>query len=88
MILFNNAKCKTLLPQAYVNTATGTELHQFKSIPDELIGELDPSFNVLVGEDNQSTTPKVLHFTNGMPYTKQVAPSPYDALWEAELSKL
>lgn len=51
VMLFNNAKCKALTP-AYVNTATGLELHQFKWLADEdLIGELPERWNHLVRTD-------------------------------------
>ena len=49
VMLFNNSMCKALTPQ-YVQEAHGLSLHQFKWVEDDLIGELEPEWNYLVGE--------------------------------------
>jgi hypothetical protein len=65
VMLFNNAKCQTLTP-AYVNTATGLELHQFKWLDhDDLIGALPPQWNHLVGYDKPRSDAALVHYTLG-----------------------
>ena len=49
-MLMNCRKCTTLTSD-FVNTSTGSQLHQFKWIDDdELIGDLPLEWNWLVGE--------------------------------------
>jgi len=68
VILWHNsyAKHRTLTP-AYIENTSGQELHRFSWIPDDRIGELDKSWNVLVEEENQAKDAKIAHFTNGIP---------------------
>ena len=49
LILFNTAHpaCQSLTP-AYVNRASGLELHRFEWCPDDAIGELPEGWNVLL----------------------------------------
>ncbi len=67
VMLFNCSRCTALTPD-FVNTATGLELHQFRWLADEAIGELPPEWNVLVGVQPLPQTPKVLHYTLGGPW--------------------
>jgi hypothetical protein len=68
LVLFNNAACKALTP-AYVNSATGLELHQFKWLGDDSkIGSLPLEWNWLVGEYPYSAQAQICHFTLGGPY--------------------
>lgn len=51
-----------------LNTWPGRDLHAFKWLADEEIGELDASWNHLVTiEDCYVETPKLAHFTLGVP---------------------
>lgn len=50
-----------------VNTLPGRDLHRLCWLPDELIGELHPAWNYLVGYTDQSIDPKIVHFTEGVP---------------------
>lgn len=77
-----------LIP-AYVNNADGSVLHQFKWLEsDELIGTLDPKYNVLIGEDISAervvNNPVFLHYTKGLPLMKGYEESPYAWLWRNE----
>ena len=69
VMLFDNARCRALTP-AYVNRASGLDLHQFEWLPDDtLIGALPPRWNFLVGYDDPDTcAPALLHFTSGGPW--------------------
>ena len=84
VMLFNNAKCQTLTP-AYVNTATGLELHQFKWLDhDELIGALPPQWNHLVGYDKPRSDAALVHYTLGGPYFAEYAQCEYAKEWLRE----
>ena len=84
VMLFNNAKCQTLTP-AYVNTATGLELHQFKWLDhDDLIGALPPHWNHLVGYDKPRSDAAIVHYTLGGPYFAEYAQCEYAKEWLRE----
>jgi hypothetical protein len=81
LVLFNNAKCRRLTP-AYVNTATGLELHQFKWLDsDDLIGDIPLRWNHLVGEYDKIAAPANVHFTVGGPYFDEFRDCHYAADW-------
>jgi hypothetical protein len=68
VMLFNCKKCKALTP-AFVNEASGLELHQFKWLEsDDLIGELPHKWNHLVGYDAYNPAAANVHWTEGGPY--------------------
>lgn len=50
-----------------VNTLPGRDLHRMAWLDDSEIGELGPEWNFLVGETDKSVSPKVLHYTLGLP---------------------
>ena len=84
VMLFNNAQCRALTP-AYVNTASGLELHQFKWLESEaLIGELPPQWNHLVGHDLDTGSIANLHYTTGGPYFAKYADGPHATEWHSE----
>ncbi len=84
VMLFNNGKCQTLTP-AYVSTATGLELHQFKWLDhDELIGALPPQWNHLVGYDKPRSDAALVHYTLGGPYFAEYAQCEYAKEWLRE----
>jgi len=70
VMLMNCAKCRTLTP-AYVNNASGLELHQFKWLDpqqgERQIGELPKEWNHLVGEVAPNPDAKLVHYTLGTP---------------------
>lgn len=49
-----------------VATKPGAWLHRFEWTTDNRIGELPPEWNVLV-DHQEHETPKILHYTNGLP---------------------
>ncbi|MCW5603616.1 MAG: glycosyltransferase [Burkholderiales bacterium] len=84
VMLFNNAKCRTLTPD-YVNTASGLELHQFKWLEsDEQIGGLPDRWNHLVGYNPPRKDASLVHYTLGGPYFDTYKDCEYAAEWRAE----
>jgi lipopolysaccharide biosynthesis glycosyltransferase len=69
VMLMNNAKCKALTP-AYVETATGLDLHRFRWLKDEEIGAIPARWNHLVDYDPHLPLDQIsnLHYTEGGPY--------------------
>ena len=83
VMLLNNARCHALTP-AYVNSATGLDLHQFKWLDDEsCIGPLPPRWNHLVGEYPRTPDVGNVHFTRGGPYFDAYRDCDYAADWFA-----
>jgi hypothetical protein len=81
VMLFNNARCKTLTPE-YVNNASGLELHQFKWLGnDDLIGALPHRWTHLVGYDSPESNAALVHFTLGGPYFEEYAACEYADEW-------
>lgn len=64
VMLFNCEKCWKLTPD-YINTASPKELHRLYWA--ENIGELDKTWNHLVGEYEENPGAKLVHWTNGTP---------------------
>lgn len=83
VMLFNNARCQALTP-AYVNSASGLELHQFKWLGDDaLIGALPARWNHLVGVDPYRDDAANVHFTIGGPYFAEYRDCDYAREWFA-----
>ncbi len=82
VMLFNCAKCKMLTPE-YIETASG--LHTITWVPDAEIGDLPREFNHLVGyRESPEETPKLIHYTQGMPAYPLTQDSPYALEWAKE----
>ena len=61
-----------LVTDSFVNTARAAELHQFKFLKDDEIGELNVRWNWLVGEYNDPPDDvKNVHWTLGGPWLKE-----------------
>lgn len=50
-----------------INTVPGRDLHAFCWLRDDEIGEVDASWNFLVGHTDPSIEPNIVHFTDGIP---------------------
>ena len=89
VMLMNNAKCKTLTP-AYVKTASGLDLHRFRWIKDEQIGEIPHRWNHLVDYDPDLPLTEIsnLHYTEGGPYFESYKNCGYSNQWLQEYSRL
>lgn len=84
VMVFNNAKCQALTPEL-VNKASGLHLHQFKWLEDDqMIGEIDPQWNHLVGEYPRNPNAKLVHFTLGTPCFRAFAQCEYALEWRKE----
>jgi hypothetical protein len=70
------------LTVAMVNSLPGRDLHRFCWMEDDLIGALDPTWNVLVGPEE----PKVAHFTHGLPGMPGYEDVPFADEWREELA--
>ena len=83
VMLMNCAKCRVLTP-AYVNKATGLELHQFKWLGnDDLIGALPARWNHLVGYDAPDSNAALVHYTIGGPWFAEYANCEFADEWRA-----
>lgn len=83
VMLLNNARCRTLTP-AYVESASGLELHQFRWLAgDHEIGSLPLEWNWLVGEYDFNAEARIAHFTRGGPYFPEYADCDYADEWLA-----
>ena len=88
VMLSDNAHCTALTP-AYVNTATGLQLHRFQWLDDAQIGALPLEWNHLVNEPGQSDAePKNIHFTRGGPWFPEYAECPYADRWLQALAEM
>ncbi len=84
VMLFNNAKCKSLTPD-YVNNASGLELHQFKWLEsEELIGDLPQRWNHLVDVNEPTADGALLHYTIAGPYFDEYSDCGFANEWFAE----
>src|SRR5262245_54302006 len=74
-----------MLSVPHVNQMKGLWLHQFKWLDDDDIGELEPAWNHLVGDNKPNPHAKLVHFTNGTPNMAGHDGCEYAAEWWAEL---
>ena len=87
-MLMNCRKC-TSLTSDFVNTTTGSQLHQFKWIDDDsLIGEIPLEWNWLVGEYDYKEDVKNVHYTKGGPYFKEYNKCDYSTDWYDEYKRM
>lgn len=69
-----------------LNTWPGRDLHAFKWLKDEEIGELPVEWNYLVGITAVPVKPKLAHFTLGGPWIKDWKGGPMDDVWLNEFN--
>jgi len=82
-MLFNNPRCAALTLD-YVNSASGLDLHRFRWLKDEEIGEIPLEWNWLVGEYPRNPQAKIVHYTLGGPYFDEYRDCDYAAEWFEE----
>lgn len=70
-----------------LNSATGLQLHQFCWLTDDLIGDLDPSWNWIVGHSDPSIDPAIVHFSEGGPWFPGFEDVPYADEWRQGLRR-
>jgi hypothetical protein len=80
------------LTKEVLNTWPGRDLHAFKWLKDEEIGELPSEWNYLVGcygaDRIPDATQKLIHFTLGGPWLKDWPGGTGDDIWNHELEQL
>ena len=87
VMLFNNARCQMLSPD-YVEKASGLDLHQFKWVSEDRVGELPAEWNHLVGEYEPNPDAKIVHYTLGGPYFPEYERCEFAEEWFAELDRM
>jgi lipopolysaccharide biosynthesis glycosyltransferase len=63
----------------------GAYLHRFSWLKDEEIGELDHTWNYLVGVYDDIDTPNLIHYTEGGPWFENYRDCEFADLWKQEL---
>jgi lipopolysaccharide biosynthesis glycosyltransferase len=63
----------------------GAYLHRFSWLKDEEIGELDHTWNYLVGVYDDIDKPKLIHYTEGGPWFENYRDCEFNNLWKQEL---
>jgi lipopolysaccharide biosynthesis glycosyltransferase len=76
-----------VLHKELVNDAeiSGAYLHRFSWLKDEEIGELDHTWNYLVGVYDDIDVPKLIHYTEGGPWFENYRDCEFHQLWKDEL---
>ncbi|WP_192246093.1 hypothetical protein [Mesorhizobium silamurunense] len=88
VLLFNcDHPANKKLTVEMVNTLPGRDLHAFCWLDDDLIGELDASWNYLVGHTSPEISPDIVHFTEGTPLMPNYENCEYADEWRAELER-
>ena len=91
VVLFNCAHpSNKVLDQDLVNSLeiNGAYLHRFSWLKDEEIGELDHTWNYLVGVYDDIETPKLIHYTEGGPWFENYRNCEFHELWKKELQEM
>jgi len=88
VMLFNlDHPANDALTPELVNTLPGRDLHRFCWLDDKEIGELDPSWNFLVGHHSAETVrPNIIHFTDGVPSMDGYEKSDFASAWREALN--
>jgi len=88
VVLFNCAHpSNARLTQDMVNDTelNGAYFHRFSWLKDSEIGELDHTWNYLVGVYDDIETPKLIHYTEGGPWFENYRDCDFHQLWKNEL---
>ena len=91
VVLFNCAHpSNTRLTQDMVNDIelNGAYFHRFSWLKDEEIGELDHTWNYLVGVYDDIETPKLIHYTEGGPWFENYRNCEFSLRWKEELQEM
>ena len=88
VMLFNcSHPSNAMLTQDLVNDPeiNGAYLHRFSWLKDEEIGELDHTWNYLVGVYDDIDKPNLIHYTEGGPWFENYRDCEFNDLWKQEL---
>lgn len=75
----------SVLTPKLIEESTGEFLHQFKWLPDNLLGEIPLEWNWLVGEYSNNPEANLLHYTLGAPCFEEYSNCDAADLWRNEL---
>lgn len=67
-----------------VNNTPGRDLHKFCWLQDDLIGDLSPGWNFLVGHTKPTVKPRLMHFTDGGPWFDHMKNVTFGGWWQNE----
>ena len=81
----NKALTMDLVNEPEIN---GAYLHRFSWLKDEEIGELDHTWNYLVGVYDDIEKPKLIHYTEGGPWFENYRYCEFHELWKKELQEM
>lgn len=88
VILFNcDHPANAELTVDRINSERGLFLHQFCWLKDDQIGELDVSWNWLVGHSPETVEPNIVHFTDGIPTMAGYENCAFAEEWRDELRR-
>ena len=88
VVLWNcGHKSNRKVTQDFVNNPeiNGAYLHRFSWLKDKEIGELDHTWNYLVGVYDDIEKPKLIHYTEGGPWFENYRDTEFAQLWKDEL---
>jgi len=91
VVLFNCAHpSNARLTQDMVNDTelNGAYFHRFSWLKDEEIGELDHTWNYLVGVYDDIEIPKLIHYTEGGPWFENYRNCEFSLRWKEELQDM
>lgn len=87
LMLFNCAHpYNRVLTPEFIQTNTGSYLHQLSWLGDEAIGELPIEWNWLADEYGVNDSAKIIHYTLGAPCFEEYKNTPMSDRWFAELA--
>ena len=89
VVLWNckHSKNKCLIPD-FVNKKSGAYLHRFQWLTDDLIGELDKSWNWLAIEYEENSNAKIVHYTLGTPCFDEFYDTSMSSYWKKYFKQL
>lgn len=85
LMLFNCGMCEILTPDFIEQSA---RLHDISWAADEVVGDLPREWNHLVGYDAPRGTPKLIHYTQGVPAFPQTQDCEHADKWFMEHQKM
>ena len=91
MVLWNcGHPSNAVVTQDMVNDTelNGAYFHRFSWLNDSVIGELDHTWNYLVGVYNDIEKPKLIHYTEGGPWFENYRNCEYAQLWKDNLFQM
>ena len=89
VVLWNceHIKNRCLIPD-FVNKKNGAYLHRFQWLTDDLIGELDKTWNWLAIEYEENSNAKIIHYTLGTPCFDEFHDTSMSSYWKKYFKQL